>query len=103
VRELGSDDNSLMARAPGARLRGDETGRLPEASFLWLFPNLMLNIYPNNYSTNLIVPLGPERTLAIFEWYFRDVECTGVQEVVRQTVEFSDEVQIEDQYICEAV
>jgi choline monooxygenase len=74
-----------------------------EAQFFWVFPNLMLNVYPDNYSTNLIVPLGPERTLTIFEWYFDDAEQAEVKERVRQTVEFSDEVQLEDIRICEAV
>jgi choline monooxygenase len=63
----------------------------------------MLNVYPDNYSTNLIVPLGPERTLTIFEWYFCDSERPEVQETVRRTVEFSDEIQLEDIAICEAV
>ena len=63
----------------------------------------MLNVYPDNYSTNLIVPLGPERTLTIFEWYFRDAERSEVQENMRRTIEFSDEIQIEDIQICEAV
>ena len=63
----------------------------------------MLNVYADNYSTNLVVPLGPERTLTVFEWYFRDPEASEVQERVRQTVEFSDEIQMEDMRICEAV
>ncbi len=31
-------------------------------SYFWIFPNLMLNVYPDNFSTNLIVPLGHGRT-----------------------------------------
>ena len=63
----------------------------------------MLNVYPDNYSTNLIVPLGPERTLTIFEWYFRDLDRSEVQEALNRTIEFSDEIQREDIAICEAV
>ena len=81
----------------GERLDGGE------AQYFWLFPNLMLNIYPDNYSTNLIVPLGPERTLTVFEWYFAEPERPETEEAVRRTVEFSDEIQIEDIRICEAV
>ena len=73
------------------------------ALFIWVYPNLMLNIYPDNYSTNLIVPLGPERTLTIFEWYFRDPDAPETQEKLKQTLAFSDEIQIEDIKICEAV
>lgn len=90
-------------RRIGGRLRRDERAATNEAQYFWIFPNLMLNVYPDNYSTNLIVPLGPERTLTIFEWYFRDPEQPEVQEKIRRTVEFSDEIQVEDIAICEAV
>jgi choline monooxygenase len=73
------------------------------ALFIWVFPNLMINVYPDNYSTNLIIPLGPERTLTIFEWYFRDPETPETQEKIKQTIAFSDEIQIEDIKICEDV
>ena len=85
-----------------ARLRLVE-GAEPAALFIWLYPNLMLNIYPDNYSTNLIIPLGPERALTIFEWYFRDPETPETQAKIKQTIELSDEIQIEDINICEAV
>ncbi|MDQ3908171.1 MAG: Rieske 2Fe-2S domain-containing protein [Acidobacteriota bacterium] len=74
-----------------------------EAQYFWLFPNLMLNVYPDNYSTNLIVPLSEERTLTVFEWYFAAPDLESTREALRRTVEFSDEIQIEDIKICEAV
>jgi choline monooxygenase len=67
--------------------------------YFWVYPNLMLNVYPDNFSTNLIVPLGAQRTLTVFEWYFRDADAQKVSE----TVSFSDEIQLEDIEICEAV
>jgi choline monooxygenase len=70
-----------------------------EAEYFWVYPNLMLNVYPDNFSTNLIVPVGHERTLTLFEWYFRDPDDPAVKD----TVAFSDEIQIEDIEICEAV
>jgi choline monooxygenase len=85
------------------RLRIDDNSDSNEAQFFWIFPNLMLNVYPDNYSTNLIVPLGPERTLTIFEWYFLEPEREEVQENLRATISFSDEIQLEDIAICEAV
>ena len=63
----------------------------------------MLNVYPDNYSTNLIVPLGAERTLTIFEWYFLEPDRDATKEALRRTIEFSDEIQLEDIGICEAV
>ena len=98
-----SIQHSPIKRTKEARLRRDEMAETNKAQFFWIFPNLMLNVYPDNYSTNLIVPLGTERTLTIFEWYFRDVERREVQENIRRSIEFSDEIQIEDIQICEAV
>lgn len=72
-----------------------------EVRYFWIFPNLMLNVYPDNFSTNLIVPLGARRTATIFDWYFKDPETMKTQ--LDETVAFSDEIQIEDIEICEAV
>ncbi len=72
-----------------------------EAQYFWIFPNLMLNVYPDNFSTNLVVPVTADRTLTIFEWYFRDPDAAKKQ--IEETIAFSDEIQREDIDICEAV
>lgn len=60
----------------------------------------MLNIYPDNISSNIIVPLSHDRTLTIFEWFFHG----GTDpEIPAKTIAFSDEIQQEDIRICEAV
>lgn len=71
-----------------------------KALYYWLFPNFMLNIYPDNLSTNLIVPMSADRTLTIFEWY---VPQNGNGLSMEQTLAFSDQVQKEDISICELV
>ena len=45
--------------------------------YFWVFPNWMLNCYPDNLSLNIVLPLEPERSLAIFEWYLpeKDLAC----------------------------
>ena len=53
--------------------------------------------------TNVIVPLGPTRTLTLFEWYFREPDAPSVRERISETIAFSDEIQREDIDICEAV
>ncbi|MGH9902990.1 MAG: SRPBCC family protein, partial [Pyrinomonadaceae bacterium] len=97
-----SVQHSPIRRDRATRINLVEGDAAPEAQFIWLFPNLMLNVYPDNYSTNVILPLGPERTLTVFEWYYRDPESAATREAVSRAVEFSDEVQIEDMHICEA-
>ena len=74
-----------------------------DIDYFWIWPNLMLNVYPDNFSTNLIVPLGPTRTMTLFEWYFRDPDGPGVRQRIDETIAFSDEIQLEDIGICEAV
>jgi choline monooxygenase len=74
-----------------------------EALYYWVFPNLMLNIYPDNLSTNVIVPLDEEKTLTVFEWYFHDTESPVAQARIAQAVKFSDEIQQEDISLCETV
>jgi choline monooxygenase len=89
----------VRANAPG-RIRSDPGD---EAEYFWIYPNLMLNVYPDNFSTNLIVPLGPDRTLTVFEWFFRDPDDSAVRKRIDDTIAFSDEIQLEDIGICEAV
>jgi len=96
-----SIQHSPIKAARGAQLIQNAVEE--EARYFWIFPNLMLNFYPDNYSTNLVIPLGPERTLTVFEWYFREPENPEVKENVRRSVEFSEEIQLEDIRICEAV
>jgi choline monooxygenase len=76
---------------------------LKEALYFWVFPNLMLNIYPDNLSTNLIVPLSHNKTLTIFEWFFHDAHSEKVRERIKRAVAFSDEVQQEDIDLCRNV
>ena len=75
----------------------------PEALYFWMFPNLMLNIYPDNVQTNLIVPLSHDKTLTIFEWYFHDAQSEAATERAKRAIGFSETVQQEDMHICEAV
>jgi choline monooxygenase len=63
----------------------------------------MLNIYPDNISTNLIVPLSQDQTLTIFEWFFHDVKSPANQERIARAVAFHDEVQQEDIMLCRYV
>ncbi len=91
-----------FAPAKEGRIRLVE-GRESEVRYFWLYPNLMLNVYPDNFSTNLIVPLGHARTRTVFEWYFRDPESKRVKDELTETVAFSDEIQLEDIEICQDV
>jgi phenylpropionate dioxygenase-like ring-hydroxylating dioxygenase large terminal subunit len=81
------------------RIRVNESGH--DVNYYWVYPNLMLNVYPDNFSTNVILPLGHGRTRTVFEWYFRDPD--SARKEIDETISFSDEIQLEDIAICEAV
>src|SRR5260370_8172799 len=92
---MKAEDAGERMYAPGAGLQ--------DALYFWIFPNLMLNIYPDNISTNVIVPLSHEKTLTIFEWFFHDVAAEKNQQRIKRSVAFSDEAQQEDIGLCENV
>jgi phenylpropionate dioxygenase-like ring-hydroxylating dioxygenase large terminal subunit len=93
-------------------IRGAQTGdatprRYPDVGeglttdYFWIFPNWMLNCYPDNVSLNIVLPVGPERSMAIFEWYLPEKEHGSP--AAKACVEFSDQIQVEDVGICEVV
>jgi choline monooxygenase len=95
IRAMKSGDVGERFYAPGTGLQ--------EALYFWIFPNLMLNVYPDNLSTNLIIPLSHDKTLTIFEWFFHDAQSDKVRERIKRAVAFSDEVQQEDIELCRSV
>jgi len=77
-------------------------GSVKEGLYNYVWPNFMLNVYPGpgNVSTNLIVPVGPNRTIATYQFFFADdVPDADAQEIVT----FIDQVQQEDIGLCESV
>jgi choline monooxygenase len=95
IRAMKPEDAGERMYAPGTGLQ--------DALYFWIFPNLMLNIYPDNIQTNVIVPLSHEKTLTIFEWFFHDAGSEKVRERVKKAIAFSEEVQKEDVGLCEHV
>jgi choline monooxygenase len=85
--------------------RGESAGASSggEALYYWLFPNLMLNFYPDNLQTNVVLPVSEERMIARFEWYALEPERPGGAEELERSLAFADQVQREDVEICEAV
>ena len=86
---------------PGVKRRAevDESRYL----YLWMWPNFMVNISPDYAQTNVILPLGPESTLCIFDYFFRpgsDAEAAARRE---RSIAWSDEIQREDIWLCESV
>jgi choline monooxygenase len=89
---------SASARAEAACFLTAEGGQ--EGIYNYLWPNFMVNLYPGrgNASTNLILPIAPDRTLAVYDFYFAE----GMPEAAAM-VAFIDKVQQEDIILCESV
>lgn len=71
-----------------------------EGIYNYLWPNFMVNLYPGrgNASVNIILPLAPDRTLAVYDFYFEE----GMPEA-EEIIAFIDQVQQEDIVLCESV
>ncbi|HEX2620841.1 MAG TPA: SRPBCC family protein [Phototrophicaceae bacterium] len=81
----------------------DENDAESKALYYWIFPNVMLNVYLDNTSINIIIPLGHDKTLTIFEWYFEQPGTGSGWESMQQVIAFSDQIQQEDIEICQIV
>ena len=82
------------ADSPAGSVRG---GGL--ASYFWIYPNLMINVYEGVMDVNLVLPLSAERCVVYFDYFFAD-QSAAFRE---QSMDVADRVQREDVMICESV
>jgi choline monooxygenase len=76
----------------------------PEAVYVWLFPNVMLNVYLGQMQTNVVLPLSHDRCRVVFDWYAAEPPADPAADAEwTKLLAFSDEIQDEDVEICEAV
>ena len=89
--------------APG-EAGGDFADRIGEAAlYAFVYPNVMLNRYGPILDTNYVVPLGPDRTRVIFDFYFRETEGAEAAAFIERSIAASHRVQEEDVTISESV
>jgi len=89
-------------RAEGAEAETGAVRHGERADYLWLYPNLMINVYGGAMDTNLVLPLAVDRTRVVFDFYFEDVS-DAARERNRESVRVGERIQHEDVAICEAV
>ena len=81
----------------------DSTGApLPEGQFHLLWPNTGINVFPGrpNLSIGPIVPLRPDRTRRVLDYFFAPGES---EEWIAEFLEFDDQVGREDTGLVESV
>lgn len=90
----------VQAEGAGTSIAAVRRGE--RAFYFWLYPNFMMNWYEGTLDTNLVLPLGIDRTQVIFDFYFADVS-EGARARNRESIAVSERVQDEDVSICESV
>ena len=96
-------DRFCLQSSPIESGKGDEltaSTRKGRALYYWLYPNLMLNWYQGYLDTNLVLPLGIDRTKVVFEFFFADPGRTADNQ---KSIVVSERIQDEDHAICESV
>lgn len=90
----------MVSSGEHAEFSATRTG--DRACYYWLYPNFMINIYQGVMDTNLVLPLGTDRCLVQFDFYFADVS-EAARASNTESVAVSDRIQDEDVDICESV
>jgi choline monooxygenase len=102
---IENQDRFCLQSSPIQSSGGDTTTaavRQGRAYYYWQYPNFMFNVYEGVMDTNLVLPLGVDRTAVVFDFYFRDVDQSS-QERNQQSINVGERIQDEDVAICEAV
>ena len=89
-------DHSCVHSAP------TRDGAINAGRWIWRYPNLALNVYPDGMNVERFVPVGPTRVQVIYDYFFADLSpraASANAEIVRIGCEVLDE----DRVICEAV
>jgi choline monooxygenase len=72
------------------------------ALYYWVYPNFMINWYEGVMDTNLVCPLGVDRTGVIFDFYFADIS-EKAREHNLASIAVGQRIQDEDVAICKSV
>jgi choline monooxygenase len=76
------------------------TAEMRGGRFYWLWPNLMITVYPGpgNMASIQMVPIDEKTTLGIYTYYFRDEHLTQEE---KDLIAFAEQVRDEDVELVE--
>jgi choline monooxygenase len=77
-------------------------GAIYAGKWLWRYPNLALNLYPDGMTVERFVPTGPRSTQIVYDYFFADVSPASAG-ANADKVRISGDVVDEDRRICEHV
>jgi choline monooxygenase len=93
-------ERSVLQSAATAQPRDERLGE--RALYAWIYPALALNRYGPVLDVNRVIPLAPERTRVLFDFYFEEHVASDADFVARSIAE-SERIQRQDARICAAV
>jgi choline monooxygenase len=73
------------------------------AHYVWMFPNLMLNVYEGFMDTNIVLPVSEEKSLVYFDFYYAPETIAKKKDLIDESIKVAHQIQLEDQEICESV
>jgi choline monooxygenase len=86
----------------GVEAQTGEVRKGDRALYYWIYPNFMINWYEGVMDTNIVRPLGVDRTEVIFDFYFPDVS-EEARERNAASIDVGQRIQDEDVAICKSV
>lgn len=86
----------------GAEVETRAVRRGERALYYWIYPNFMVNWYEGLMDTNLVLPLGVDRTEVVFDFYFTDATDAS-RERNLASINVGQRIQDEDTAICKSV
>jgi choline monooxygenase len=86
----------------GAEAETGSVRRGERALYYWIYPNFMINWYEGVMDTNLVLPVGIDRTEVIFDFYFPDVS-ESARARNEASIAVGQRIQDEDTAICRSV
>ncbi len=99
-RHYSLQSSPMVASGEHVSVAATRTG--DRAYYYWLYPNFMINLYEGVMDTNLVMPLGVDRCVVHFDFYFADVS-DAARRHNEESVAVSERIQNEDVDICESV
>ncbi|HEX8140416.1 MAG TPA: aromatic ring-hydroxylating dioxygenase subunit alpha [Pyrinomonadaceae bacterium] len=88
--------------AEGAETQTSAVRTGERALYYWIYPNFMINWYEGVMDTNLVLPLGVDRTEVIFDFYFPEISAAA-RERNLASINVGQRIQDEDTAICKSV
>jgi choline monooxygenase len=73
------------------------------ALYAYVYPNLMINRYGPVLDTNRVIPMGPDRCLVVFDYYFERTDGPDSDRFIEDSLASSRGVQGEDADVCARV